>query len=116
MPGDKSISHRVLMHAALAQGTSHIRNFLHAGVTEAMMHCVRDLGVRLEWEPCESSETFARSPFQAHAQIAYAAHHRFGHARLQKIPNVTRALRQCGMHKYAMRDRFITGHGDGSLQ
>ena len=48
MPGDKSISHRALMHAALAQGTSRIQNFLHAGVTEAMMRCVRDLGVSLE--------------------------------------------------------------------
>src|SRR5512139_1835424 len=48
MPGDKSISHRALMHAALAQGTSRIQNFLHAGVTEAMMRCVRDLGVEFE--------------------------------------------------------------------
>jgi 3-phosphoshikimate 1-carboxyvinyltransferase len=48
MPGDKSISHRALMHAALAQGTSRLRNFLRAGVTEAMMRCVRDLGVSLE--------------------------------------------------------------------
>jgi 3-phosphoshikimate 1-carboxyvinyltransferase len=48
MPGDKSISHRALMHAALAQGTSRIQNFLRAGVTEAMMRCVRDLGASLE--------------------------------------------------------------------
>jgi 3-phosphoshikimate 1-carboxyvinyltransferase len=48
MPGDKSISHRALMHAALARGTSRIQNFLHAGVTEAMMRGVRDLGVGLE--------------------------------------------------------------------
>ncbi len=27
VPGDKSISHRALMHAALAQGTSRITNF-----------------------------------------------------------------------------------------
>ena len=47
MPGDKSISHRALMHATLAQGTSCIQNFLHAGVTDAMMGCVRDLGVTL---------------------------------------------------------------------
>ncbi len=60
MPGDKSISHRALMHAALAQGTSRIQNFLYAGVTEAMMRCVRDLGVELEWEPCQGSKTFAR--------------------------------------------------------
>jgi 3-phosphoshikimate 1-carboxyvinyltransferase len=51
MPGDKSISHRALMHAALAQGASRIENFLHAGVTEAMMRCVRDLGVQVEIEP-----------------------------------------------------------------
>ncbi len=50
MPGDKSISHRALMHVALAQGTSRIRNFLHAGVTEAMMCNVRELGVGLETE------------------------------------------------------------------
>ena len=50
MPGDKSISHRALMHAALAQGTSRMQNFLHAGVTKAMMRCVRDLGVPLEVE------------------------------------------------------------------
>ncbi len=56
MPGDKSISHRALVHAALAQGASRIQNFLHAGVTEAMMCCVRDVGVHLEWEPGESSE------------------------------------------------------------
>jgi 3-phosphoshikimate 1-carboxyvinyltransferase len=50
MPGDKSISHRALMHAALAQGTSRIQNFLHAGVTEAMIRCVRGLGVKIEIE------------------------------------------------------------------
>jgi 3-phosphoshikimate 1-carboxyvinyltransferase len=51
VPGDKSISHRALMHAALARGTSRIQNFLHAGVTEAMMRCVRELGVGLETDP-----------------------------------------------------------------
>ncbi|HTP11901.1 MAG TPA: 3-phosphoshikimate 1-carboxyvinyltransferase [Anaerolineae bacterium] len=51
MPGDKSISHRALMHAALAHGTSRIENFLYAGVTEAMMRCVRDLDVSLETQP-----------------------------------------------------------------
>jgi 3-phosphoshikimate 1-carboxyvinyltransferase len=59
VPGDKSISHRGLIHAALAAGTSRIAGFLHAGVTEAMIRCVRDLGVEVETEPCEGSETFA---------------------------------------------------------
>jgi 3-phosphoshikimate 1-carboxyvinyltransferase len=53
MPGDKSISHRALMHAALAQGTSRIDNFLQAGVTAAMMRCVRELGVGIEVESPE---------------------------------------------------------------
>ena len=55
VPGDKSISHRALIHAALAAGTSRIAGFLHAGVTEAMIRCVRDLGVEVEIEPCEGS-------------------------------------------------------------
>ena len=60
MPGDKSISHRALIHAALAAGTSRITGFLYAGVTEAMIRCVRDLGVEVETEPCEGSETLER--------------------------------------------------------
>src|SRR5512139_3462845 len=60
MPGDKSISHRSLMHAALAQGTSCIENFLHAGVTEAMLRCVRVLGVDFELEPPGGSTTSVR--------------------------------------------------------
>jgi 3-phosphoshikimate 1-carboxyvinyltransferase len=48
VPGDKSISHRALMHAALAHGTSRVNGFLHAGVTDAMVRGVRDLGVAVE--------------------------------------------------------------------
>lgn len=48
VPGDKSISHRALMHAALTHGTSRITNLLQAGVTEAMLRCVRDLSVEVE--------------------------------------------------------------------
>ena len=55
LPGDKSISHRALMHAALAHGASRINNFLFAGVTEAMMRCVRELGVVIEAEPLEGA-------------------------------------------------------------
>jgi 3-phosphoshikimate 1-carboxyvinyltransferase len=48
VPGDKSISHRALMHAAMAQGVSRLTHFLRAGVTEAMLRGVRDLGVEVE--------------------------------------------------------------------
>lgn len=46
--GDKSLSHRALLFAALAEGQSTIRRFLVGGVTQAMLRCLRALGV-----PCE---------------------------------------------------------------
>ena len=48
VPGDKSISHRAVMLAAIAQGTSEIRNWLAAGDTEATLGAMRDLGARIE--------------------------------------------------------------------
>src|SRR3990172_9191557 len=48
LPGDKSISHRAALFAALAEGESRIENLLVAGVTEAMLKALADLGVR--WE------------------------------------------------------------------
>ncbi|HEY6074806.1 MAG TPA: 3-phosphoshikimate 1-carboxyvinyltransferase, partial [Anaerolineales bacterium] len=48
VPGDKSISHRALMHAALAQGTSRLSGCLQAGVTQAMIDCLGQLGIEIE--------------------------------------------------------------------
>jgi len=48
LPGDKSLSHRAALFAALAEGESRIENFLDAGVTRAMLNVLRALGV--EWE------------------------------------------------------------------
>lgn len=48
MPGDKSISHRALMLAALAEGTSHVRGFLEGEDTRATAHVLRKLGVGVE--------------------------------------------------------------------
>lgn len=48
LPGDKSLSHRAALFAALAEGESRIENFLDAGVTRAMLNALRALGV--EWE------------------------------------------------------------------
>lgn len=50
LPGDKSLSHRAALFAALAQGESRIENFLVSGVTEAMLGALSALGVpwRLE--------------------------------------------------------------------
>ena len=48
--GDKSISHRALLHAALSPHESRIQNVLRAGVTAAMIDCLRKLGVSIEGE------------------------------------------------------------------
>jgi 3-phosphoshikimate 1-carboxyvinyltransferase len=48
VPGDKSISHRALMLAAIAEGSSIVRNWLPAGDTLATLDIVRSLGVVVE--------------------------------------------------------------------
>ena len=48
VPGDKSISHRAVMLAAIAQGQSKIRNWLAAGDTEATLGAMQALGTRIE--------------------------------------------------------------------
>ena len=45
LPGDKSISHRAALFAALAHGTSVFENFLVAGVTRVMLNALTALGV-----------------------------------------------------------------------
>ena len=47
LPGDKSLSHRAALFAALAQGTSKIKRFLVSGVTHAMLTSLTALGI--EW-------------------------------------------------------------------
>ncbi len=48
IPGDKSISHRAVMLAALAEGTSHISGFLEGEDTRATARIFSQLGVRIE--------------------------------------------------------------------
>jgi len=50
LPGDKSLSHRALILAALADGVSRIENCLIAGVTEAMIECLRAMGIEVTIE------------------------------------------------------------------
>ena len=45
VPGDKSLSHRAALFAALAQGESVIDRFLVSGVTRAMLDALTPLGV-----------------------------------------------------------------------
>ncbi len=45
VPGDKSITHRALLFAALGEGPARIRGYLDAGDCRATMGCLRELGV-----------------------------------------------------------------------
>jgi 3-phosphoshikimate 1-carboxyvinyltransferase len=48
VPGDKSLSHRAVLFAAMAEGESRIANFLISGVTRVMLEALTALGVK--WE------------------------------------------------------------------
>ena len=48
IPGDKSISHRALLLAAIADGTSSINGFLASNDSLATLACVRNLGITVE--------------------------------------------------------------------
>lgn len=48
VPGDKSISHRAIMLASVAEGTSRVANFLDGADCRATVAVMRDLGVRIE--------------------------------------------------------------------
>ncbi len=47
-PADKSISHRAAIFAALADGTTHIENYLQSETTHATLDCLRALGAEIE--------------------------------------------------------------------
>jgi len=48
LPGDKSISHRAALIAALADGSSEISNFSTAADCASTLSCLRDLGISIE--------------------------------------------------------------------
>lgn len=50
LPGDKSLSHRAALFAAMADGESRVDNFLYAGVTKTMLDTLSELGIPWELE------------------------------------------------------------------
>ncbi|MFT3744483.1 MAG: 3-phosphoshikimate 1-carboxyvinyltransferase [Pyrinomonadaceae bacterium] len=48
LPGDKSISHRSAMFAAIAEGTTKIENFATSADCASTIECFRGLGVKIE--------------------------------------------------------------------
>ncbi|MFZ0804349.1 MAG: 3-phosphoshikimate 1-carboxyvinyltransferase, partial [Terriglobales bacterium] len=55
LPGDKSISHRYAMLAAIAEGASRLENFSTGADCASTLDCLRALGV--EWERSENVVT-----------------------------------------------------------
>ena len=53
LPGDKSISHRYAMLAAIAQGTTKIQNYSTGADCQSTLGCVRALGIEVEHQSGE---------------------------------------------------------------
>jgi len=51
VPGDKSISHRIAMLAAIAEGASTITNFASSADCHATLDCIERLGIRIDRRP-----------------------------------------------------------------
>jgi 3-phosphoshikimate 1-carboxyvinyltransferase len=51
LPGDKSISHRYAILAAIAEGASEIRNYASAADCASTLECLRRLGVEIDVTP-----------------------------------------------------------------
>src|SRR5690606_16757607 len=48
-PGDKSLTHRAYMFAAIARGESRVKRPLRAEDCDATLRCLNELGLRHEW-------------------------------------------------------------------
>ena len=57
VPGDKSISHRYALLAALASGVTTLRNYAPGGDCASTLHCLSALGVSVRRGPAENGET-----------------------------------------------------------
>jgi 3-phosphoshikimate 1-carboxyvinyltransferase len=75
VPGSKSIANRALVCAALAVGTSELRNVPEGDDTMAMVSCLRELGLIVEFEGRSASivgagPTWSSEPHSLHAALA----------------------------------------------
>lgn len=64
VPGDKSISHRIAMLAALAAGTSTVRGFLRSEDCVTILEALKRLGARAEFTGDELRITGTGGPFK----------------------------------------------------
>lgn len=59
VPGDKSITHRAILLASLAQGISYIDDWLDSGDTQATLQAVQQLGVSLQFSGTNTTTLYA---------------------------------------------------------
>ncbi|NLK27882.1 MAG: 3-phosphoshikimate 1-carboxyvinyltransferase [Clostridiales bacterium] len=57
VPGDKSISHRAVMFASLAEGISEVTNFLQGADCLSTIRCFRQLGITIDNDTTSNSVT-----------------------------------------------------------
>jgi 3-phosphoshikimate 1-carboxyvinyltransferase len=72
LPGDKSLSHRAALFAALAEGESVVENFLISGVTQAMLAALTALEV--PWRLEGQTLSISGKGYQAFAAPSAAIH------------------------------------------
>lgn len=118
LPGSKSISNRTLLLAALAEGTTHIKDLLASDDTARMLEALEALGVNLEqtgtnnWRvagvggnfPVKQAELFlgnagtAFRPLTAALALSGGDYRLYGVARMHERPigDLVDALRQAG--------------------
>ncbi|MDP1536866.1 MAG: 3-phosphoshikimate 1-carboxyvinyltransferase [Burkholderiales bacterium] len=139
LPGSKSISNRTLLLAALAQGTTTLREVLDSDDTRYMLAALRTLGVRCEEAgdravavhgvngtfPVKKAELFlgnagtAVRPLSAVLALCGGDYRVDGVARMHERPigDLVDALRQCGAEiRYLGNDGFPPlGIGAGAV-
>lgn len=120
LPGSKSISNRTLLLAALAQGTTLIRDLLASDDTERMLEALQKLGVQLEqvgehdWRATgtnghfavKSADLFLGNAGTAFRPLTAALALSGGYYQLSGVPrmherpigDLVNALRQAGAH------------------
>lgn len=59
VPGSKSITNRALLIAALAEGTSHLKNVLFSDDSRYFMQCLKTLGFQLEADEAKKTVSVA---------------------------------------------------------
>ena len=93
LPGDKSISHRYAMLAAVAEGTTRIANYSTGADCHSTLGCVRALGIEVEGSGTEFAVTGTASTDCARRGRSGRRQLRFHHSHVLGILAASRSAR-----------------------